>query len=248
MFLSMVAAPPAGPPTRRPDRQNIYVQRYNVAASRAKDQLWLFHSVSARGPQQPRRHALRPARTTATASSTAPTSRTIESSPPPSPRTYGSSRSTRSSSSESSTGSSTADTPSSRSTRPRATTSTSSSSAPRRRLAIECDGDAWHGPDAYEADLARQRDLERCGWQFFRIRESAFYVDQAGALENLWRTLDELEIHPSGWVSEDLSDDDEDEDTWSEETAASDEIEADIEEAWHSSDFPEPPRRHRGTS
>src|SRR5699024_877200 len=74
----------------------------------------------------------------------------------------------------------------------------------KARLAIECDGDTWHGPEAYEADLARQRDLERCGWQFFRIRESAFYVDQAGALQDLWRTLDELAIHPSGWMAEDL--------------------------------------------
>ena len=76
------------------------------------------------------------------------------------------------------------------------------------RLAIECDGDAWHGPDAYERDLARQRDLERCGWQFFRIRESAFYVDQASALAGLWQTLDELGIYPSDWLSEQMDDTD----------------------------------------
>lgn len=72
----------------------------------------------------------------------------------------------------------------------------------KTRLAIECDGDAWHGPEAYEQDLARQRDLERSGWQFFRLRESTFYVDQPAALEELWETLRELEIHPSGWTSE----------------------------------------------
>jgi AAA domain len=44
MFLSMVAAP-------GPDRRltaltaTLYLQRYNVAASRAKDQMWVFHSV-----------------------------------------------------------------------------------------------------------------------------------------------------------------------------------------------------------
>jgi very-short-patch-repair endonuclease len=84
------------------------------------------------------------------------------------------------------------------------------------RLAIECDGDEWHGPAAYEADLARQRDLERCGWQFFRIRESAFYVDQASTLEGLWQTLNELGIHPSDWITEEMDDDeaaDEGEDT-----------------------------------
>lgn len=68
----------------------------------------------------------------------------------------------------------------------------------RGRLAVECDGDAWHGPDAYQADLARQRELERCGWRFFRVRESAFYVDRVVALQGLWAMLEELEIRPVG--------------------------------------------------
>lgn len=56
-------------------------------------------------------------------------------------------------------------------------------------LAVECDGDAWHGPDRYEDDAARQRDLERCGWMFWRVRESAFRLDPDEALEDLWETL-----------------------------------------------------------
>lgn len=67
------------------------------------------------------------------------------------------------------------------------------------RLAVECDGDYWHGPDQYIRDLARERDLRRCGWQFFRIKESAFYVDEHAVLSKLWATLDELEIKPAGW-------------------------------------------------
>jgi very-short-patch-repair endonuclease len=70
----------------------------------------------------------------------------------------------------------------------------------RGRLAIECDGDFWHGPDAYEADLARQRELERCDWKFFRIRESMFYADMAGTMAKLWETLDELDIRPADWI------------------------------------------------
>ena len=31
------------------------------------------------------------------------------------------------------------------------------------RLAVECDGDAWHGAERYEHDMARQRQLERSG-------------------------------------------------------------------------------------
>jgi very-short-patch-repair endonuclease len=68
----------------------------------------------------------------------------------------------------------------------------------RRRLAVECDGDAWHGPAQFQRDLARQRELERCGWRFHRIRESAFYTDPVGTLGALWETLEELDIHPAG--------------------------------------------------
>ena len=57
-------------------------------------------------------------------------------------------------------------------------------------LAVECDGDAWHGPDQYEADVARQRVLERCGWTFWRVRESEFRLDPDEALSDLWKTLE----------------------------------------------------------
>ncbi len=64
----------------------------------------------------------------------------------------------------------------------------------RARLAVECDGDAWHGADQYEADMQRQRQLERCGWEFFRVRESGFYANKEAALEKLWRALEERGI------------------------------------------------------
>ncbi len=59
-----------------------------------------------------------------------------------------------------------------------------------RRVAVECDGDAWHGVEQYDHDQARQRALERCGWTFFRVRGSAFYLDRDAALEELWELLD----------------------------------------------------------
>ena len=65
------------------------------------------------------------------------------------------------------------------------------------RLAVECDGDTWHGPDQYEEDMWRQRQLERCGWEFFRVRESAFYANREIALEKLWLMLEEREIFPA---------------------------------------------------
>ena len=81
----------------------------------------------------------------------------------------------------------------------------------KTRLAIECDGDFWHGPAEYEADLARQRELERCGWEFFRIRESVFYADMASSLKKLWDTLDELDIRTADWIDPDFDDDGSDE-------------------------------------
>jgi very-short-patch-repair endonuclease len=66
------------------------------------------------------------------------------------------------------------------------------------RLAVECDGDEWHGPERYEQDMARQRDLERAGWQFVRIRGGDFYRDRGKATEPLWNELERLGIKPGG--------------------------------------------------
>jgi len=64
------------------------------------------------------------------------------------------------------------------------------------RLAVECDGDEWHGADRYEEDMQRQRILERCGWEFFRVRASQFYSGKQTALNRLWNMLNERGIHP----------------------------------------------------
>lgn len=66
----------------------------------------------------------------------------------------------------------------------------------RSRLAVECDGDRWHGIDRWEQDLERQTMLERVGWTFFRVRGSTFYRDPEKALAPLWIKLDEMSIEP----------------------------------------------------
>ncbi|MBN2308961.1 MAG: hypothetical protein JXR94_08330 [Candidatus Hydrogenedentes bacterium] len=66
------------------------------------------------------------------------------------------------------------------------------------KLAVECDGDEWHGAERYEHDMARQRDLERAGWQFARIRGGDFYRDPVKAMEPVWKELDRLGIQPGG--------------------------------------------------
>ena len=188
------SCPWSRPPNRAASRRthgDMYVQRYNVAASRAKDQMWLFHIRARSRTWQTPRTCASSCSTTATASSTGRTPMTTGSLSRLSPRTIASSRSTPCSSSASSTDPSTAATPSSRSIPPRATTSIWSSSVPKGGWPSSATATLAR-PGRLRGDLARQRDLERCGWQFFRVRESAFYVDPDTALAGLWQTLDAL--------------------------------------------------------
>ncbi|MEW6380701.1 MAG: AAA domain-containing protein [bacterium] len=76
----------------------------------------------------------------------------------------------------------------------------------RTRLAVECDGDEWHGVDRYEEDMQRKRQLERCGWVFFNVRESEFYADKQRVMEHLYRLLDERGIVPQIRLQEKESD------------------------------------------
>ena len=71
-----------------------------------------------------------------------------------------------------------------------------------RMLAVECDGDAHHGPEEFLADLARQRQLERVGWTFWRVWGSDFYYDPEAALMGLWEELERLGIRSISSVSE----------------------------------------------
>lgn len=204
MFLSMVAAPEPGKSHAALTR-DLYVQRYNVAASRAKDQMWLFHSIAPHDvshPEDMRFQLL--------------------------DYCYGVVNRMGGSAEDGAAG----QVPEDVRVEPfeslfeqrvcnrlidRGYTVIPQYPAghyrldlivvgAKSRLAIECDGDAWHGPDVHQQDLARQRDLERCGWEFFRIRESDFYVDPAGTLAQLWARLTELDIHPSGWTRDQESD------------------------------------------
>jgi very-short-patch-repair endonuclease len=196
VFLSMVAAPEPGKRTIALTRE-MYLQRYNVAASRAKDQMWIFHSVSLGdlgNPEDMRFALLDYCYGVAKRSQTGEaTSGPVPDDVPVAPfdslfeqrvfnrlldRGY-------------------AVIPQYEVQGYRIDLVVVGSEC---KVAIECDGDAWHGADAYERDLARQRELERCGWRFFRIPEFRFYVDPAGALAPLWDLLDDLDVHPSGWT------------------------------------------------
>jgi very-short-patch-repair endonuclease len=68
----------------------------------------------------------------------------------------------------------------------------------RDRLAIECDGDRYHGADKRDQDLERQAVLERLGWRFARIRGTSFFRDPKSAMGPVYEKLDRLGIEKLG--------------------------------------------------
>ena len=66
-----------------------------------------------------------------------------------------------------------------------------------RRLAIELDGDKYHTPERWADDLSRQRVMERVGWRFWRCWGSSFLLDPEGCISDLVATLNDLGVRPS---------------------------------------------------
>ncbi|OGX44041.1 MAG: hypothetical protein A3I71_00580 [Omnitrophica WOR_2 bacterium RIFCSPLOWO2_02_FULL_63_16] len=66
-----------------------------------------------------------------------------------------------------------------------------------RRLAVECDGERFHPADKLQEDLERQAVLERLGWVFERVRGSLFFRDPERALEPVFERLQQLGIEPN---------------------------------------------------
>lgn len=66
------------------------------------------------------------------------------------------------------------------------------------RLAIECDGDEFHGPDRWQHDIRRQRVLERAGWTFWRCFASTWTLRRAEVLQELVDQLTAMGIEPLG--------------------------------------------------
>ncbi|HVA80522.1 MAG TPA: AAA domain-containing protein [Candidatus Binataceae bacterium] len=66
------------------------------------------------------------------------------------------------------------------------------------RLAIECDGEKWHTAEQLQHDIDREGILMRLGWEFERIRESVFFRDPDAAMDPVFVKLDRLGIEPLG--------------------------------------------------
>lgn len=66
----------------------------------------------------------------------------------------------------------------------------------RDRLAVECDGDRFHTIENLQADMERQAVLERLGWRFIRVRGSEYFRDPHRALVPLYERLERMNIQP----------------------------------------------------
>jgi very-short-patch-repair endonuclease len=67
-----------------------------------------------------------------------------------------------------------------------------------QRLAIECDGDRYHGPEQWPDDMARQRMLERAGWTVWRCFASRFVRERQTVMAELVSLLTARGIVPEG--------------------------------------------------
>lgn len=57
---------------------------------------------------------------------------------------------------------------------------------PGGRMAVECDADTYlMGQEERRAELDREQELKRAGWRFARIRQSSYVLDAAGVLGRL---------------------------------------------------------------
>lgn len=70
----------------------------------------------------------------------------------------------------------------------------------KNRVAVECDGDRYHGPEKWEHDQRREAQLRRADCKFWRISGSAFYRDKEKSLESLWEFLESERIYPFSYT------------------------------------------------
>ncbi|OAI44027.1 hypothetical protein AYO38_10145 [bacterium SCGC AG-212-C10] len=192
VFLSMVDTPnppnvagAIAPRRLRGDPGDLFKKRYNVAASRARDQLWVVHSLDYERDLQP--HDLR--------------RRLLEWATDPG------AAAARKANAEAKVESPFEMAVASRLIDAGYDVRLQYPVGPyrldivvvdeSRRLAVECDGERWHSSlDDVLSDLNRQAQLERMGWTFHRVRGSAFYRNADGEIHALTESLDRMGIRP----------------------------------------------------
>ena len=192
MFLSMVA----GASDRIvPLTREMFVQRYNVAASRARDQMWVFHSIPLAALSNPEDMRFQLLDHCYGVMSADRSEGVLTSTVPPDVRVEPFNSLFEQRVANRLVGLGYAVAPSFSVERLRLDLVVVGAVS---RLAVLCEGDTWQGAPGYERDLATQRDLERCGWHLHRIRESAFYANEPRTMAALLSRLRALDIAPKG--------------------------------------------------
>jgi len=191
IFLSVVEGPPESPPLRSvgDGPREMYKKRYNVAASRARDQLWVVHSLDPSRDLKPddlRWRLLDFARNPTGLSSRIHQAQARSESPMETAVIQRVVTAGYSVTPQFEVGGYRIDLV---------------VGSDRRRLAVECDGDRFHTQDDLQHDLERQALLERLGWRFVRIRGGEFFRDPDRAMQPLFMRLAEMNIRPSSAVS-----------------------------------------------
>ncbi len=186
MFLSMVQAPTGGPLSLIDRDRTQYRQRFNVAASRARDQMWLVHSLDpeidlkpgdlrrqliehARDPEAMKRSEEQQEQQTESELERLVLRRLVQ-------------------------------------VGYRVKTQWPVGAyrldlvveGNNKRLAIECDGDRYHTREKLAEDMGRQAILERLGWRFARIRGSEFFRNPDQTMEAIFARLRDMDIPPEG--------------------------------------------------
>lgn len=188
IVLSMVDTPTGG--VLRMQQRPEIKQRYNVAASRAKDQLWLVHSLDpdrdlqagdlrrrliehVRDPGARRREMERAQRRAESPFERAVIERLVTAGYRVEPQVWVG--------------------------RYRIDMVISDGV---NQVAVECDGDRYHGFEQIPEDMARQAVLERAGWRFVRIRGTRFYRNPQATMAWVFEELTRLGVKPTAGMPE----------------------------------------------
>lgn len=186
VFLSMVDGPPEQGVLSKRDAgpRDLYKKRYNVAVSRARNQLWVVHSLDPELHLQPgdlRRRLIEHARDPQALSLAVQQQQTDSVfEQPVLQRLVAAGYRVRT---QYPVGAYRIDLV---------------VEGQKRRLAVECDGERWHTHEQLQHDLERQAILERLGWIFVRIRGSLFFRDPDAAMVPVFDKLKYLHIEPLG--------------------------------------------------
>lgn len=185
MFMSMVIAPGSSSKALTTD---MFKRRFNVAATRARDQLWLFHSVTADSLS-----ATDLRRSLLSYVEAAPTVPVPAMPDPVSPTTphpdFGSLFEQQVFLALRERG---------YHVNPRVDVNEMTIdlvvTGAAVRVAIECDDDSAVDADELLDRMEREFELRRCGWLFHRVRASDFALDRERALDTITELLDSVGI------------------------------------------------------